>query len=167
VFHPSIKLIKAISDFYKNRLSITYSKRLSGIPHFNPDLDNALPPEAVVDFRYQLMVADCVLICPPEYAMGVPGSLKNGVDWTVSSMEFARKPTVLITASTSGERGHASLMETLKVIEAEIPEEMQLLISHVKTKVIGTTITNAVTQERVPNVIEALLRRIRPDSNRA
>ena len=35
--------------------------------------------------------ADALLICSPEYAHGVPGSLKNALDWLVSGIEIAIK----------------------------------------------------------------------------
>ena len=80
VASTNLNLIKAISELYQSKLSIKLFEGLSEIPHFNPDLDNDLPPEAVVDFRHQLMTADGILICTPEYAMGVLGSLKNAID---------------------------------------------------------------------------------------
>ena len=67
--------------------------------------------------------------------MGVPGTLKNAIDWTVSSCEFSHKPTALITASSLGEKGHASLLETLKIVEADISDNTALLIQHIKMKI--------------------------------
>jgi NAD(P)H-dependent FMN reductase len=54
---------------------------LSELPHFNPDLDDANAPAPVANWRAQLKAADGVLISSPEYAHGVPGSLKNALDW--------------------------------------------------------------------------------------
>ena len=79
-------------------------------------------------------------------------------------MEFSRKPTVLITASSLGEKGHASLLEILKIIEADINEETQLVISYVKTKVKSTTITDVTTLLEVNKVMEAFVKKIRPNS---
>jgi chromate reductase, NAD(P)H dehydrogenase (quinone) len=131
----NLNLIKAIADLTKEKFEIIVFEGLTEILHFNPDLDNDSPPQAVIDFRNKLKEAEGILICTPEYAMGVPGTLKNAIDWTVSSMEFSKKPTALITASSMGEKGHASLLETLKVIEADITDETQLLIPFAKTKV--------------------------------
>ncbi len=110
---------------------------LSEIPHFNPDLDLEIEtaPKQVTDFRSELREADGVLICTPEYAMGVPGTLKNAIDWVVSSCELSHKPTALITASSLGHKGHASLLETLKIIECNVTDDTQLVIPHAKTKV--------------------------------
>lgn len=153
-------LINAIHDLYAEAVDVTLFEGLSDIPHFNPDLDNDNPPKDVSHFRDQLKQADGILICTPEYAMGVPGTLKNAIDWTVSSMEFSHKPVALITASTSGHKAHHSLMETLKVIEADIPDSSQLVISHVRTKLHGDNITDATTLTHVKNVVDSLIEAI-------
>ena len=150
-------LLTAIHNLYADSVDVTIFEGLSDIPHFNPDLDNDNPPKDVSHFRELLKQADGILICTPEYAMGVPGTLKNAIDWTVSSMEFSHKPVALITASTSGHKGHHSLMETLRVIEADIPDSSQLVISHVKTKVQGNNITDANTFNQVKNVVDSLI----------
>jgi chromate reductase, NAD(P)H dehydrogenase (quinone) len=67
------------------------------------------------------MQSDAILICTHEYAHSVPGSLKNAVDQTVGMSDFSGKIVMLITASSDGKFGHASLLETLLVIEAIIP----------------------------------------------
>ena len=149
-------LINAIVELYYEELDIETFNGLSEIPHFNPDLDTENPPVTVSDFRRQLNQSDGVLICTPEYAMGVPGTLKNAIDWTVSSMEFSHKPVALITASSAGQNAHLSLLETLKIIEADIPESSQLLISFVKTKVGDNKIIDAATLQQVKNVIDSL-----------
>jgi chromate reductase, NAD(P)H dehydrogenase (quinone) len=155
----NLNLIKAIADLTKEKFDFTLFKGLTDIPHFNPDFDTDNPPQAVVDFRKQLREADGILICTPEYAMGVPGTLKNAIDWTVSSMGFSNKPTALITASSMGEKGHASLLETLKVIESDITAETQLLISFVKTKVSqDCKITDSKTLDAVNALMDAFAR---------
>src|SRR4030095_12217919 len=128
----NLYLINAIAELYTGLIDIKIFEGLAQIPHFNPDLDGDDPPKEVAVFRKQLIEADGILICTPEYAMGVPGTLKNAIDWTVSSMEFSHKPVALITASSAGHKGHQSLMETLRIIESDIPDTSQLLISHIK-----------------------------------
>jgi NAD(P)H-dependent FMN reductase len=113
-------------------------------------------PKTVLDFRIKLNEADGILICTPEYAMGVPGLLKNAIDWTVSSCEFYHKPTALITASSLGEKGHASLLETLKVIDAKVTDKTQLLISFAKGKINNDyKITDHKTFGAIENLLEA------------
>ena len=153
----NLNLIKAIADLSADVFDIVIYEGLAGLPHFNPDLDNENAPQQVKEFRHQIRSADAVLICTPEYAMGVPGTLKNALDWTVSSMEFSGKPVALITASSSGEKAHRSLLGTLLVIESKMTTDTQLLISFVKTKVSPEPrITDAETLEKVNNLIRSL-----------
>jgi NAD(P)H-dependent FMN reductase len=75
---------------------------LAHLPHFNADLDTAEPPDAVLTLRREIGLADGLVISSPEYAHGVPGSLKNALDWLVASFEFPGKPVMLINASPPG-----------------------------------------------------------------
>jgi len=112
-------------------VSIEIFDGIGNLPHFN-DSENV--DVQVQDFRAKIKAADAVLICTPEYAFGVPGSLKNALDWTVASGEFIDKPVGLITASSQGEKGHAALLLVLTAISATIVEEATLLISFVRSK---------------------------------
>lgn len=156
----NLELIQAIKESETERADIIIYQGLATVPHFNPDLDTEDPPEAVTAFRQQLNEADGILIFTPEYAMGVPGTLKNAIDWTVSSMEFSHKPVALITSSTLGNKAHASLLETLKIIECDIPDTSQLVISHIKTKLKGGVITDASTAEQVKQLMRSLYKTI-------
>jgi chromate reductase len=158
----NLYLIRAIREMGSALFAMKLFDGLSAIPHFNPDLDNENPPVEVAYFRRQLKEADGILICTPEYAMGVPGTLKNAIDWTVSSMEFSGKPVALITASLSGEKGHASLLGTLLVIESQITDDTQLIIPFVKTKINdSSTITDAETSKKVVHLIQSFVELIK------
>lgn len=158
----NLNLIKAIADLTSEIFTITIFDGLSELPHFNPDLDNENVSKQVTDFRQQLRRADGILICSPEYAIGVPGTLKNAIDWTVSSMEFSKKPVALITASLSGEKAHNSLLGTLLIIEAKMTEDTQLLISSIKTKVNSECkITNEETLNSINKLTKSLTEIIR------
>ena len=128
-------LIRAIRELSAESLAITAFEGIADLPQFNPDHDGDHVAREVSEFRQQLNGAEGVIICTPEYAHGVPGALKNAIDWTVSSSSFPRKPTMLITASTGGHYGHKALMETLKAIEAGNIDNLHLVIPLVKTKV--------------------------------
>ncbi|MBO9730162.1 MAG: NAD(P)H-dependent oxidoreductase [Chitinophaga sp.] len=152
-------LIKAITTLSADIFDVQLWDGLTGLPHFNPDLD-MLPesaPEPVQQFREQLTRADAVLICSPEYAIGVPGTLKNAIDWTVSSMHFSRKPVALITAGTSGFKAHQSLLGTLLIIESKIGEHAQIVVPGVKRKVNDQgVITDPETETQVRKLIATL-----------
>lgn len=151
-------LIKAIAELFIDELEITIYESIANLPHFNPDDNNENVPPQVLDFRKQLNESEGVLICTPEYAHGVPGTLKNAIDWTVSTNEFSHKPTALITASTDGRFGHAALLETLKVIEAENINELQLLISFVRTKISDNKITDEKTLSGIKQLINNFIK---------
>jgi chromate reductase, NAD(P)H dehydrogenase (quinone) len=92
---------------------------LANLPHFNPDddVEGASPPPAVAELRTMLEDADGILISSPEYAHGVPGSLKNALDWLVSDGALVDKPVALINASpVGGEFARDSLIETLRTM---------------------------------------------------
>ncbi len=126
------------------------------LPPFTPDEADTAPPE-VLAFRTALQAADAILIATPEYAMGLPGVLKNAIDWTVGSCEFAHKPTALITCTASGEISHPAMIEVLRVLEAGIGEATTLLIPHNRAKLRPDgTFIDAEAEQRVRSVIEAL-----------
>ncbi|HSB93287.1 MAG TPA: NADPH-dependent FMN reductase [Flavitalea sp.] len=127
--------IMALAEIVKATMNIELYEELAMLPAFNPDLDNESVSMVVTNLRNKIRNCDGVLICTPEYAMGIPGSLKNAIDWTVSSGEFSHKPVALITASTSGSKGHKALIDVLNVIEAIPATEEQLLIPFAKTKI--------------------------------
>jgi chromate reductase len=147
-------LIKAIADLSAESIDITVFNGIANLPQFNPDNDRDNISPEVADFRQQLNNADGIIICTPEYAHGVPGALKNAIDWTISSSEFPHKPTMLITASTDGKYGHRALLETLKVIEARNVENLQLVISFVKTKI---SADGKITDEKTLSEVKKLI----------
>jgi len=156
-------LLQAIANLTADDFDIVLWEGLADIPPFNPDADNDgdLPPDPVLAFRLSLRDADGILICTPEYAHGVPGSLKNAIDWTVSSADFSGKPTVLITAATDGKYGHAALLETLKVIEAKDVEQLQLLIPFARTKISpDQRVTDESTQTAILQLMDNFKRSI-------
>ena len=106
---------------------------LPSLPHFNPDYDVEPAPVAVQDLRERLKACDGILISSPEYAHGVPGSLKNGLDWVVSSGETVQKPFALINLSSASIHAPAQLKEILTVMMArEVPRASVTLPMHAR-----------------------------------
>jgi chromate reductase, NAD(P)H dehydrogenase (quinone) len=148
------RLIKAIAELSKDSFDIEIYNSIERLPQFNPDKDKENAPKEVLRFKRLLNGADGVIICTPEYAHGVPGSLKNAIDWTVGTGEFSNKPAMLITASTDGRYAHESLLETLRVIEAKNINHLQLLISFASPKI---STLNQVTDVKTLVEIKTLL----------
>ncbi len=131
---------------------------LGDLPLFSPERDGDAPPAAVTDLRRQLAAADGVLICTPEYAFGIPGALKNALDWTVGSGEFSEKPVAFVTASGLGERAHQALGWVLEALGARVVPGGTLLISGVRTKVSAQHgVTDPATLQALLRVLEALV----------
>jgi len=103
---------------------------LAALPHFNPDLDfeGAAPPDAVRDLRARIAAADALLICSPEYAHGVPGSLKNALDWMVSDAAMIGKPIGLLNASARSTFAHPQLAETLRTMSTRLVDGASLVV---------------------------------------
>jgi chromate reductase, NAD(P)H dehydrogenase (quinone) len=127
----SNQILNAVIELAPENVSIEVYRNVGKIPHFD---DSQTTPEEVANFRSLIREADAVLICTPEYAFGIPGSLKNALDWTVGSGEFIDKPVGLITASSQGEKGHAALLLVLQAISCRIVNEATLLIPFVRAK---------------------------------
>jgi chromate reductase, NAD(P)H dehydrogenase (quinone) len=98
---------------------------LGALPYFNPDLDEegAVAPPAVAALRAAILASDAVVICSPEYAHGVPGVLKNGLDWLVSDGTLVGKAVAVVTAGASGgEHAQGQLVETLRTMSWRVVE---------------------------------------------
>jgi chromate reductase, NAD(P)H dehydrogenase (quinone) len=133
---------------------VTLYDGLASLPHFNPDDDVGEPPATVLDLRARIGAADGLLFCSPEYAHGVPGSLKNALDWLVSSIEFPHKPVALINASPMATHAQASLIETLTLMTARIVAEATVTIPVTRADVDAD---GEITKPEVRSAIRAAL----------
>jgi len=106
---------------------------LATLPHFNPDLDRALDdpllPVPVRALRAAVHTADALVISSPEYAHGVPGSLKNALDWLVGGSEIVEKPVALWNTAPHATHAQASLAETLRTMSVRPVPSADLSLS--------------------------------------
>ena len=118
------ELLRAAALIAGKDVELVLYRGLAGLPHFNPDLDSegADIPPSVKQLRAEIEAAHAVVISSPEYAHGVPGSLKNGLDWLVSGPEMVGKRIGLLNASARSIHAHASLEETLRTMSARMVE---------------------------------------------
>lgn len=123
-------LLRAVARVAPPGVEVVTYDGVGRLPHFNPDLDveGTEPRAAVAELRALLTGSDAVVISSPEYAHGVPGALKNMLDWLVSTGELAGKPVALLNASPAGGTyAQAALVETLKTMDWRIVEEASLI----------------------------------------
>lgn len=114
-------VVQALAMLASDGVQVDVYDGLGELPHFNPDVEesNILPP-AVVDLRARVGAADAIAICSPEYAHGVPGSLKNALDWLVGGPEIIGKAIVLINAAPHASIAQAQLAETLRTMSTRV-----------------------------------------------
>ncbi|WP_279634486.1 NADPH-dependent FMN reductase [Streptomyces monomycini] len=136
---------------------------IAALPHFHPDQDaeGATPPAPVAALRRAVADADAVLVVSPEYAHGVPGVLKNALDWLVSSAELLGKPTAVLTASpspTGAAYAHEQLRETLRMMSADVVPDAcrDLAAIGPKTDPATGTVTDPATLQDLRTALAAL-----------
>lgn len=115
-------LLEAAARLVPSGMIIDHYDGLADLPHFNPDLDTATPPPAVAYWRGEIGISEGLLISSPEYARGIPGSLKNALDWLVSSEVFPGKPVALFNASERGVAMQSALRLTLETMSARMAD---------------------------------------------
>lgn len=121
-------LLQAAIALTPQDAEIRLYSELADLPHFNPDLEPDEPP-SVTNLRAQVRWSDALIISTPEYAHGVPGVLKNALDWLVSGSEFIDKPIALLNASPRATHAQASLTEIVTVMTGRIVPEASITLS--------------------------------------
>ena len=149
-------ILNVVSGLVPGNVEFAIYNGLAEIPAFN---DSNEIPEVVANFIKLLSDADGVFFCIPEYAFGVPGALKNALDWTVSSSTaFPDKPVALITAATGGDKAHAAFLLTLKAMSSKISEGATLLLSFIRSKLNEKNeVNDMATMDQIRTVINSLI----------
>jgi NAD(P)H-dependent FMN reductase len=94
-------------------------EQLAAVPAMNPDVDDAHVAPAVRELRELVGSADAVVLASPEYAHGVPGALKNALDWLVGTGELYAKPVAVLSAAPSAERGVHARRDLERTLHAQ------------------------------------------------
>jgi chromate reductase len=126
-------ILKTIAALAPENVHISIVTGLEKLPHFSPDIEAG--DKFVNDFRKQISKADGVIFSTPEYAFGIPGSLKNALDWLVSSGELNEKPIAAISASplySGGDKALASLLLTLTALGTRFDAQSSISIGNIK-----------------------------------
>ncbi|WP_158893318.1 NADPH-dependent FMN reductase [Amycolatopsis anabasis] len=100
-------------------MSVRLWRDLAAIPPFNED-DEDRPADQVHAMRAEFATADALLISTPEYNTGIPGQLKNALDWLSRPYEsgvLIGKPVAVVGVSPS-DYGAAWSQESLRKVLA-------------------------------------------------
>ena len=119
-------LLRVMADVAPSGVEVRLYRGLGRLPLFNPDI--AEPPPEVAALRDALLAADAVVIASPEYAHGVTGAIKNGLDWMVGNDSFIGKPVALLNASPRATHAYAALRETVTVMSARVVEAASITL---------------------------------------
>jgi chromate reductase, NAD(P)H dehydrogenase (quinone) len=105
-------LVERVAALADDKIAIDLFTDLHRLPHFNPD-DEPSDDAIVQDLTRRMRAADGFVVSTPEYAHGVPGSLKNALDWLVGTDAFIEKPFALLRACDRSIHAPTSLIEIL------------------------------------------------------
>ena len=147
---------------------------LADIPLFNEDVEAQGTPPAVAALREAIANADALLVATPEYNHGVPGVLKNAVDWASRpprKSPLAGKPAAVFGASpgqTGSARAQSQLRQAFVFTATPVLPQPEVLVyrAHEKFDAEGR-LTDEATRRYVRLLLEALAdwtRRLAPRS---
>lgn len=126
-------LIRAAQELAPEGMTITLFD-LADVPLYNGDVEAAGDPSGVTRFKEAIRAADGVLMATPEYNHGVPGVMKNAVDWASrppGQAVLQRKPVALLGASpgiTGTARGQSQLRQAFEFTDSYCMPQPELLV---------------------------------------
>lgn len=133
------------------------------LPLYDGDLEeNDGIPQPVQTLSGQIANADAVIISTPEYNKGIPGVLKNALDW-VSRTEggpWADKPVAIMSATAGragGERAQTNLIAALAPFRPHLILGPEVLVaaSHNAFDAAGA-LTNEINHKALTELMERL-----------
>ncbi|HUP00438.1 MAG TPA: NAD(P)H-dependent oxidoreductase [Gemmatimonadota bacterium] len=147
---------------------------LAPIPLYNADIEAEGDPAPVADFKRRIREADAILIVTPEYNYGVPGVLKNAIDWASRPPDgspLAGKPAAIMGATpgrTGTARSQLQLRQAFVFTGTPALLKPEVLVAGAAEKFDADgNLTDEKTREFVGRLLGALVawtRRHRPDA---
>jgi chromate reductase, NAD(P)H dehydrogenase (quinone) len=135
-----------------NAVEVVVWEGLGELPFFSPDAE---ANEQVAELRQSIAVADAVWIATPEYAGGMPGALKNALDWLVGSGELYGKRVAVMSAAPSSRRGHNArrwVEEVVRMQGAEVVDSFTVALPPGATP----AVVDVAVEQTVTRLLQAL-----------
>lgn len=156
-------LLRATQELAPDGMEIRIFDRIAEIPLYNQDVEAEGDPEPVEALKRAIGEADALLIATPEYNHGVPGVLKNAIDWASRPPRkavLAGKATAILGASpgiTGSARAQTQLRQAFVFTDTPALPQPEILVyrAHEKFDAEGR-LTDAKTREFVGKLLVAL-----------
>lgn len=133
---------------------------IGAYPHYNEDLEKGgLPPVVAAD-RARVADAAGIVLVTPEFNHGLPGVLKNTLDWLsrpAFDSCFKGKPVMFATIAPGplgGVRAQYQMRETLAAMLCDLVPLQELAIANIADKVAEGRLTDATTLSRVDRMLK-------------
>lgn len=139
---------------------------LAEVPLYNADLDGDDPPPGVRTLKEAVERCDGLVICSPEYNYGMPGVLKNALDWASRPgfrSPLRGKPALIMTASpgtAGGVRAQYQIREALSATLARPIVRQHVAIPLVAQKIFEGRLTDPATLDIVSQALLDLVAEI-------
>lgn len=155
-------LIRAAAELAPKGMEIRPYEGLGDIPLFNEDIEAQGDPTSVRALKAAIQEADALLIATPEYNYGVPGVLKNAVDWAsrpAGTSVLQRKPAALMGASMGMHgtvRAQLALRQTFVFTETYTLLRPEVLVARAHEKIDANgRLTDESTRKQIGKLLEA------------
>ena len=139
---------------------------IGALPHYSGDLEAQALPASVVSSRQLVRQCDALVLVVPEYHHGMPGVLKNTLDW-LSRPVFAScmqgKPVFFVTLSEGalgGVRAQYQLRETFASMQCQLLPLPEIAITHIGAKVVDGQLRDQATGAFIEKVLGKFLAEI-------
>lgn len=132
-------LLRAAGELAPSSLTF-HSLSIGQLPLYNDDLKSDEELREVLAFRAAIGAADGVLIATPEYNYGIPGPLKNAIDWAsrpAYRSAFFKKPVGILGASggvVGTARAQGQLKQVLLGMASQVFPHPELLVGQSEQK---------------------------------
>jgi chromate reductase len=155
-------LLRAAVDLAPPGMEISIFTRLGDIPPYNDDVFIKGDPEPVADLKTFIGGADALLIVSPEYNYGVPGVLKNAIDWASrpsGKCVLNRKPAAIMGCSPGlggTIRAQHALRQSFVFTETHVMSQPEIKIPSVAPLFdVSGSLTDENTRQHVKKFLEA------------
>lgn len=156
-------LLRAARELAPAGMDIRIFDGMADIPLYNQDVEATGDPEPVQALKRAIGEADALLVATPEYNHGVPGVLKNAIDWAsrpAGGSVLARKPAAILGASpgvTGTARAQSQLRQAFVFTNTPVVPQPEILVyrAHEKFDADGR-LTDEKTREFVGKLLREL-----------